>query len=43
MEKLCECDRPDEKDNPHRHELSVACIYWERAKKAEEELNVFKY
>ena len=26
--KLCECDRPDEADNPHRHEKDMACVYW---------------
>lgn len=25
---LCECDRPDERDNPHRHDKTMACIYW---------------
>lgn len=25
---LCECDRPDESDNPHRHERDMACVYW---------------
>lgn len=25
---LCECDRPDLADDPHRHERDVACIYW---------------
>lgn len=25
---LCECDRPDTLDDPHRHTLTVACIYW---------------
>lgn len=25
---LCECDRPDESDNPHRHKLDEACVYW---------------
>jgi len=24
----CECDRPDEADNPHRHTFDVACVYW---------------
>lgn len=27
-EKLCECDRPDLSDDPHRHEKDMACIYW---------------
>ena len=26
--ELCECDRPDELDNPHRHKFDVACVYW---------------
>lgn len=26
--KLCECDRPDQRDEPHRHTLDVACVYW---------------
>ena len=25
---LCECDRPDQRDEPHRHTLDVACVYW---------------
>lgn len=25
---LCECNRPDEADNPHRHTFDVACLYW---------------
>lgn len=25
---LCECDRPDQRDNPHRHILDIACVYW---------------
>jgi hypothetical protein len=25
---MCECDRPDEADNPHRHTFDVACVYW---------------
>ena len=27
--KLCECDRPDELENPHRHDFDVACVYWQ--------------
>lgn len=26
--KLCECDRPDESDNPHRHDKSEVCVFW---------------
>ncbi len=25
---LCECDRPDQRDEPHRHKIDVACVYW---------------
>ena len=25
---LCECGRPDELDNPHRHNFDWACVYW---------------
>lgn len=25
---LCECDRPDRADDPHRHAFDVACVYW---------------
>lgn len=25
---LCECDRPDQMENPRRHTLDVACVYW---------------
>jgi hypothetical protein len=30
-EDLCECDRPDERDNPHRHVRSFACELWEKS------------
>lgn len=26
--RMCECDRPDEADNPHRHNKDMACVYW---------------
>lgn len=29
---LCECDRPDERDNPHRHERTIECARWSEGK-----------
>lgn len=37
-ETLCECDRPDLGDDPHRHIFSAACIYWIAGRPSKERL-----